>query len=90
MAPPRTPEDGGGPRLAQALRLGMGVELAGTPEEVRRAVQAYWRAGLEAPKAVAARAITRLLDMGEPPTGWRPAPPAAPRCAGGAGAAERA
>jgi hypothetical protein len=64
MTPPRTPEDGGVP-LAQALRLGMGVELAGSPEEVRRAVQAYWRAGLEAPRAVAARAIAKLLDMGE-------------------------
>jgi hypothetical protein len=53
--------------LAQALRLGMGVEFAGTPEEVRRAVQAYWRAGLEAPRAVVARAITRLLDLGERP-----------------------
>ena len=45
----------------------MGVELAGSPEEVRRAVQAYWRAGLEAPRAVAARAIAKLLDMGERP-----------------------
>jgi hypothetical protein len=72
VTPPRSPDDGARERqagvpLAQALRLGMAVELAGSPEEVRRAVQAYWRAGLEAPRAVVARAIARLLDMGERP-----------------------
>jgi hypothetical protein len=73
MTPPRTPEDGG-VLLAQTLRLGMDVELAGSPEEVRRAVQAYWRAGLEAPRAVAAQAITKLLDMGERPGRVEPCP----------------
>jgi hypothetical protein len=67
VTPPRNPDDGAGVPLAQALRLGLGVELAGTPEEVRRAAQASWRAGLEAPRAVAARAISKLLDMGERP-----------------------
>jgi hypothetical protein len=65
MTPRRPPEDSAG--LGWALRLGMGVELVGTPEEVRRAVRTYWRAGLEAPCPVVARAIAKLLDMGERP-----------------------
>jgi hypothetical protein len=74
MTPRRSPDDGAGVLLAQALRLGIGVEFAGSPEEVRRAVRAYWRAGLEAPKAVVARAITKLLDLGERPGRVEPCP----------------